>query len=120
MKLTKRIISAAAALCMASTTFLSAGGTAFPHASFLTASAAEYSSDDLSLLYRELDDETIEITGYSSSTLPTDIVIPSEIDGKKVMWIGDHAFEGCSSLNSITIPKSVTGIGSLHFENVPA
>ena len=48
-----------------------------------------------------------------------DIVIPKsvEYEGSSflVTSIGDWAFEGCSSLTSITIPESVTSIGGYAF-----
>ena len=48
-----------------------------------------------------------------------DIVIPKsvEYEGSSflVTSIGDWAFEGCSSLTSITIPESVTSIGRYAF-----
>ena len=37
--------------------------------------------------------------------------------GDLELWIGDYAFEGCSSLTSVEIPKSVTSIGSYAFYN---
>lgn len=45
-----------------------------------------------------------------------DLVIPSEINGYKVTAIRDHAFEGCSGIESVVVPASVTRIGCCAFE----
>ena len=55
------------------------------------------------------------VTGRGTAT-DTDILIPSVYNGKPVTCIGDSAFQGCSSLTSITIPNSVTSIGDYAFE----
>ncbi len=113
MKLIKRIVSAAAALCLASTAFAYSQQVKDFGFSF-SAGAAGYTSDDLSLEYSVLNDGTVEITGYISSA-SADIEIPSVIDGREVASIGQHAFSNCSSLTSITIPDSVTSIGNYAF-----
>ena len=45
----------------------------------------------------------------------TEAVIPSEIGGVSVKFIGSYAFSGCTSLKSVTIPGSVTSIWDFAF-----
>ena len=56
------------------------------------------------------------INGYPSS-----VVIPEKVTYESVEYsvtsIGEHAFDGCSDLTSITIPNSVTSIGEGAFSN---
>ena len=58
--------------------------------------------------YEVLYDGTVSITKYNGSD--TDVIIPSEIDGKKVTSIGDAAFEN-SSIVSVVIPDGVKELG---------
>ncbi len=51
------------------------------------------------------------IEGY----IPKDLVIPSWIDEYRVTGIGENAFAGCNSFNSITISGRVTSISSTAF-----
>ena len=62
------------------------------------------------------EDGTAEIKGYSNKEAET-VVIPEELDGKRVTGIGDNAFSGLESLKSITIPDSVTSIAANPFLN---
>ena len=91
----------------------------------LTAEAADKTyigaAYGLQLEYEELNDGTVEITKFVSSS-STDIELPSVIDGKSVTSIGDSAFDAfnidnCSNLTSIIIPDSVTRIGDYAFED---
>ena len=102
--------------------------------------AVAYSSSDTKSWgdydYQVLDDGTVEIMHYKGSD--NNLVIPSEIDGKKVTSIGDLysnkdiisveipnsvtsigglAFYDCTNLTEVKIPNSVTSIGARAFEN---
>ncbi len=63
------------------------------------------------------DGTSITITDYPEGAVgPAEI--PAMIDGKPVTSIGyDYAFLNCSALISVTIPSSVTSIGSRAFFN---
>ena len=65
--------------------------------------------------YTVLEDGTVEITKYNGTE--TELVIPEEIDGKKVTSLGESAFSFCSDLVSVTISNSVETIGDHAFWN---
>ena len=74
----------------------------------MTAQAESY--DDFTY---EDNENGITITGYTGDK--TELVIPGEIDGKKVTDIGTEAFKKYSSLTSVIIPEGVTNIGFFAF-----
>ena len=49
--------------------------------------------------------DEVEITGYTGND--TDLVIPEEINGYKVVSIGFRAFENCKSLKSVAMPAGI-------------
>jgi hypothetical protein len=59
-------------------------------------------------------DNTITITGYTGP--PWAVTIPTNINGLRVVSIGDSAFEGLTNLTSVTMPGNVTSIGDYAFE----
>ena len=48
----------------------------------------------------------------------TEVVIPEEVRGHKVVELGDKAFKDCKRVKSVSIPASVTSIGDLCFYDV--
>ncbi|SHK66092.1 leucine-rich repeat protein [Hespellia stercorisuis] len=63
--------------------------------------------------YYHVHDGYMSISGYLGRE--TEVVIPSNIAGKPVSEIEDHAFDGCNTLKSITVPDTVTRIGESAF-----
>lgn len=59
------------------------------------------------------------ITEYIGD-VPSDLTIPSEIDGYAVTAIGKEAFEGCDQLTTIHLPSSLTTIGNYAFAHCSA
>ena len=57
----------------------------------------------------------VTITRYTGSA--TTVIIPSTIEGYPVTSIGDHAFDFCHNLTSVTLGDSVTEIGYSAFDN---
>lgn len=59
----------------------------------------------------------LTLNSANESKLPTEVVIPNNVDGVEVTSLGENAFEYCASLNSVTIPDSVTSIGDNAFHS---
>ena len=56
-----------------------------------------------------VEDNKVTITGYVGEA--SELAIPSSIDGKPVVCIGDKAFYNCLTIKSVSIPSSVEAIG---------
>lgn len=70
--------------------------------------------DDGTLTYTVLSNMQVSVT--SCVTTATHISIMREIDGYDVVSIGEQAFAGCTALQSVTVPSSVTEIGAGAFQ----
>ena len=64
--------------------------------------------------YKIQPDCTAHITRYTGNG--QELTIPAEMDGHRIVAIGESAFNGCTSLTSIVIPDSVTSIGFRTFD----
>ena len=62
----------------------------------------------------EVDDGKVTITRYKGNG--GDVVVPDTIDGLPVNRIGSYAFQGCTSLTSITFGNSLTDIEEYAFQ----
>lgn len=63
-----------------------------------------------------IDRGDVTITKWISPT-QGDIVVPERVDGYRVTYIGDHVFEDCSEITSVTLPDTIISIGYFAFKN---
>ena len=102
----KKLLSTVLSLCM----LLSIIPVATTSSSAKSIEVVESGASIGDFEYILIDGGTAEITCYNGSD--TNIIVPSEIDGYTVTYIGDHAFTSYSKeITSITIPDSVNYIG---------
>lgn len=80
-------------------------------------SAQSGKTEDVLSLQYEIVDGNACITGFTGSD-PI-VMIPSEIDGKKVAGISGGAFMGMEELTAVVIPDSVTSVGEKAFSACP-
>ena len=81
-------------------------------------------SDGSVLIWDDDSDTTAKITGYVSLT--KNLVIPSEIEGKSVIALGDliagsaalpnSTFAGCTELETVYLPDSIRMLSGMDFE----
>ena len=81
--------------------------------SYLLAFANDLLADDDGTWTYTLSGDEATITGCIA-TCPTDLNIPSTVDGYSVVSIGENAFHD-NQLTSATIPNSVVAIGTAAF-----
>lgn len=103
----RRIAAALLMLCVTAATVNNPAGIYGVKAAEVQEANTESTED--SFEYEELANGGLKLTKYKGSG--TKAVIPSAINGKTVTIIGNEAFSGCTGLESITIPESVTNIG---------
>ena len=60
------------------------------------------------------DDGTVTLSGWNE--VSENVVVPEEIDGRKVTALGNWLFSYCKGMKSVELPKSLTTIGDRAFE----
>lgn len=61
----------------------------------------------------EIVSETAVVTGYEGRD--TALVIPEQVDGYPMVWVGKKAFLSCKTLRKICLPETLAGIGDWAF-----
>ena len=85
-----------------------------------TLGTQSFPSDTAQILYtKDASTGNVTVTKVEAGS-ETSIEIPETIDGGTVKIIGANAFDGCSSLTSITLPQSLTSIEYLAFDQCTA
>ena len=116
-KLVKRVASCLMAFAIVVSgfpggTFIGKAATAYAAD---TSEEKEYTVGNSIYKYKELEDGTIEISGYEGKD--TEVVIPEEIDGKKVTSIGERAFAENDWIENVELSNSITKIESGAFDH---
>lgn len=72
-------------------------------------------TSDIRYLKKELEDGTLSIWYFDTSTPQDTIAIPEEINGKTVSQIGERLFEGNEEVKTVILPKTIRTIGNSAF-----
>ena len=107
LKHLKRLLSAALIAGVLATSVPVMTSNVYASGSYDYEDCYEYVIGNLKLFYK-INDEDVSFEGYEGDD--DIIVVPEEIDGKKVTAIGGYAFREGNTVTDVTIPKSVTTI----------
>ncbi|MBS4880673.1 MAG: leucine-rich repeat protein [Firmicutes bacterium] len=86
----------------------------------LSTSSDAYFAQDGVLYQKNSDGNGYTLHSWASGSSATDFTIPSEVNGKPVTSIFRMAFQNNTTLQSVTIPASVTDFQTYCFENCAA
>ena len=79
------------------------------------ADTKEATVDGITWTYTIDNGNATNVKPKDKTTLPTEVIIPSTLNGYSVTSIGGFAFESCHSLRNIEIPEGVTSIAYFAF-----
>lgn len=86
----------------------------------IAADNAAYLMQDGNIYAKSGDGESYELHSYSPASSATSFTIPSKVNGKPVTSIFRLAFQNNSTLQSVTVPSSVTNFKASCFEGCSA
>ena len=66
--------------------------------------------DGTVLTYTYKTAKAVSLTGVTPGEGVEELVLPGEFDGKRLVEIEENAFEGCSGLKDLTLPRTVTSM----------
>lgn len=68
------------------------------------------------LIFRSIDDQSVEVSGILDKDLGKKVYeVPDSIEGKKVVAIGEKAFEDASAIEKVVLPETIISIKSCAF-----
>lgn len=76
-----------------------------------TNAAAKKFTEDGMFTYGFNEEGNVELYDFVNDHQPGDVVVPSEVEGKPVVYIGNACFAEAKGITSVTIPASVTEMG---------
>ena len=82
----------------------------------ILAMAAAAQATAITYTYQSWSSTEIVLTGYSG-VVPANLTIPSKIDGKTVVGIGESFMEECEDLVSLTFPSTIRFVGEWAFDS---
>ncbi len=112
MKLNKKAFIAAAAAFLL---------TALPMSVYADSSvddtnaAAKKFTEDGMFTYGFNEEGNVELYDFVNDHYPGEVVIPSEVEGKPVVYVGNACFAEATGITSVTIPASVAEMGDSVF-----
>ena len=91
------------------------GNNTDPNNHSVSTTSMSRETSDIQYLKKDLENGTVSIWYFETSTPQDTIAIPEEINGKTVSQIGERLFEGNEEVKTVILPKTVRAIGNSAF-----